>query len=144
MKTPFVKKAWHYYAATFVIIAVFFLLRNTDDLVVGAAGIHGLNQVPFIIVAVITFSLALDMGFENIRLKWLYPFFVAIYAHVVLPLATFMARYPRNPFDEHFFMFYLVIGFFFVFLGYLTVTFLGVGIGVLIRRFYAKNNHKEC
>jgi len=83
----------------------------------------------------------LDMGYKNIYLKCLYPVLVALFAYLVLPIIGF-ATYDRA--SSYYFMYYLVLGFFYIFLPYISMTFFGLGIGVLIRkRRMKKEQHTE-
>ena len=128
----FLKKVWHYYAITFALIAVLFMLRNTDPRVVGVAGLYGLNSTTLILVIAISSVAALDMGLKNIRLKWLYPVFVSLFAYLILPLVVFLTYCQAD--SPYYFMYYLVLGFFYIFLIQVTVTLLSLLLGVLIRK----------
>ena len=136
----FTKKPWHYYAITSLLVTIFFVTRETDVRVVGHAGRYGLGLVAVVIITVITFGLSVDMGFENIRNKWLYPIFVVLLAHVILPSIAY-ATYD----DAWAYMFlrYMFIIFLFYYSFNLLANYLGIAIGVLIRRRLAKKEQDD-
>jgi len=132
MKRFFVGRAWRYYAITFILITVLFLFRNTNELLVGVAGRYGFSDSIILpLVIGISFVTAFHMGYKNIRLKCLYPVLVVLLAYLVLPIIGFVT-YERA--SAYYFMYYLVLGFFFIFLPHIFLTFLGLGLGVFIRR----------
>ena len=135
MKKFFIKTAWHHYAITIIIITVLFVLRETDIRTVGIAGFYGLCTVTLVLAIVVSFAIALNMGLKNIYLNWLYPIFSALFAYLILPLMAFITCY-RHVHPESFYYFghYLAFGFTFIFLVFLIVTLIGMGIGVLIRK----------
>jgi hypothetical protein len=139
MKHLFVRRARHYYAITFILITVLFLFRNTNLLIVGLAGRYGFSGATLVLVIGISFVMALDMGYKNIYSKCLYPVFVALFAYLVLPIIEF-ATYDRA--SSYYFMYYLVLGFFYIFLLHIFVTFFGLGIGVLIRKRRMKKEQR--
>ena len=130
------KKAWHYYAVTFVLITILFMSRNTDPRVVGVAGLYGFNSATLFLVVVVSSFAALDMGLKNVRLKWLYPVSVSLFSYLILPVVTFLTYYQADSF--FYFMYYLALGFFYVFLLQIVVTSLGLLLGVLIGKKCAK------
>jgi len=131
MKHFLLKRAWHYYAITFILVTVLFLFRNTNRLIVGLAGRYGFLHLTLILVIGISFVTALHMGYKNIHSKRLYPVLVALFAYLVLPIIGF-ATYDRA--NAYYFIYYLALGFFYIFLPHIVLTFFGLGLGVLIRK----------
>jgi len=128
-----IKTAWVYYIASFIIITILYLLRNTDQRVVGVAGHYGFFDISTrILVIVISFFTALHMGYKNIYSKILFPVIVALFAYLILPIIGFIA-YDRA--DSYYLMYYLILGFIFIFFPHITVALLGLGLGVLLRKY---------
>ena len=111
MKHFFQTKAWVYYAFTFFMIAVLFLLRNTDQRVVGVAGHFGFTDIGMRIAVIgISFIVASYMGYKNIYSKILFPILVTLFAYLVLPVIQFIA-YEHA--ELYYLMYYLILGFIF-------------------------------
>jgi len=139
MKQVFQPRAWHYYAITFVLITVLFLLRDTAPRSVGLAGRYGLSPVTLVLAILISFVVALYIGLKNVRLKCLYPLFTALFAYLLLPLIAFFACYRHvHGSSDYYFAYYVGLGFIYIFLPYILVTFFGLGLGVLIRKIQVK------
>ena len=132
------KKAWHYYVFTLAFITFLFMIRNTDPRVVGVAGLYGLNSATLILTVALSSITAFVMGMKNIRSKWLYPVLVSLYAYLVLPLVVFLTYFQAD--SPFYFMYYVALGFFYVFLVQVTVTLIGLLLGVMIRK---KRTRKE-
>jgi hypothetical protein len=130
MKVFFTKIAWQYYAITLIVVVVLFILRETDLRIVGVAGIYGLCPVTLRVAIVVTFVIALILGFKNFHLKWMYPFFSSLFTYLILPLVAFVSCYRTgNPSDYYYLMYYLGFGFVFIFLIQLFFTLIGMKIG---------------
>lgn len=129
------KTPWLYYAITVVIITILFILRETDIMVVGVAGYYGLCPATRFFAIALAFALALNMGLNHLRFRWLYPFFFSFFAHLILPMVAFITCYRHvHCSGDYYFMYYLVLGFIFVFPFYLLVPLIGTGVGVSIRK----------
>jgi len=142
MKCFLDNKAWRYYADTFMLITVLFLFRNTDQRVVGAAGHFGFaDNITRILVFVISFIMSFLMGYKKVYSKYLFAVLVALFAYLILPIVGFATSYRAS---EHYFLFYLVLGFINIFLPHIILNFSGLGLGVFIRKKHIKKEqHTE-
>jgi len=127
---------WRHHIVTFVIILAAHFVRGIPH---PFSISYGLSLPSQIIVYVIVFAMAFDIGIKNAYLKWVYPISIAIFAYLIPPL---IATYYHLSSITHHFLYYLAYGFLFIFLTHLTVAFLGLGLGVLVFKQCSKNTAK--
>jgi len=141
MKRFIDSKAWQYYIITLILIIILFLLRNTEQRVVGVAGHFGFSDpITRLLVFGISLIMSFRMGYNIIYSRRLFAVFIALFAYLILPLIAF-AIYDRA--SLYYLMYYIVLGFINIFLPHIILNFIGLGLGSLFRKKHIRKQNER-
>ena len=144
MKTILQNKIWLHYVIGVTTTTILFLLRDTNVRTVGLAGRYGLSSITLFLAIAVSFALTLHLALHRKRFRWVYPVLITIYAHFILPITAFLAHYRNIHGDaEFYFMYYLVLGFIYVFLPFLFVMLLAMILGIIWQRKRRKAQEQQ-
>jgi len=133
MKTLVKRIELHWYMITVVVAIAMFIIEDArPSHVLDSPFLYGFVGHTLIFFA--SFFIALYLGVSNAYLKWLYPFFVALNIHFVIPFVDNITR----PYAAHFYIYYFPFGYFLIFMPHIFVPTFGVVLGNSIYKQWQK------
>ena len=123
------------YISTIVLsIAVYFTAHYIRLAGNGTWGyLFGYGTAGTVIMFAMSFIAAAILGFYNVRKKWIYPFFAAVFIWLIPPTLFYFININHNEIDFIYFGYALIFGAFYL-LPHLIISFMGLGLGLLIRK----------
>ena len=122
-----------YYLLTFITAIVLFIIEDARPThqMLDSPLIYG--DLGYIILLTLTVTVSIYLGIKNAYRKWIYPLCVGFFAYLVVPYISII--FINQPEVTHYFAtFFWFMGFIFIFLPLVTISYFGIGLGVLIRR----------
>ena len=129
------KISWQHYLTTVIISTVCYLISHYYRNITGPFGYaFGYGGIAFVLMLLLVFVTALMLGVKDAYFKCLYPFFASAFIWFVPPFLFLLLNRSDPRINAYYFGYYAVFGLVFVFFVLLIVAFLGLGIGVLLRK----------
>ena len=129
------KISWQHYLATVIISTVCYLASHYYRNITGSFGYaFGYVGIAFVLLLILVFVTALMLGVKDAYFKCLYPFFASAFIWFVPPFLFLLLNISDPRINIYYLGYYAVFGLGFVFFVLLIAAFLGLRIGVLLRK----------
>jgi len=127
MKTFIKKIKFHYYVITLILAVILYSRSGFYSLSILDHMYSGYGVDGHLIILIVSFVFAFILGYKNSYMSWLYPIFIALIVHLILPFIALIVNFQNR--YVHGFLYYIPIGFLFIFLPHIVMPYLGLRLG---------------